>query len=81
MMRRVWTSFVVLTAALAWPEIASACPVCFRFEESSTVSGIRVAVVVLVAVTTAVLGAFGTFVVRFARRAAAMSAVDDRSHP
>jgi hypothetical protein len=59
----------VLTFAV--PAGLAACPVCFRFEETTTVSGVRVAVGVLVGVTVVVLAAFATFAVRLARREAA----------
>ena len=48
-----------------------ACPVCFRIDDGPTSAGIRAAVVVLVAVTAAVLGGFGLFVLRFLRRSRA----------
>jgi len=53
-----------------WQTPLFACPICFRVEENATTDGVLVAVFVLLGVTTAVLGAFGTFVVRFARREA-----------
>jgi hypothetical protein len=45
-----------------------ACPVCFQVEQSATTDGLHAAVLVLLAVTVAVLTGFGVFVVRFARR-------------
>jgi len=45
-----------------------ACPICFQFEESAVTDGVIVAVVVLVGVTTGVLGGFGTFIARFVKR-------------
>lgn len=47
---------------------ALACPICFRVEESATTDGALAAVLVLLAVTTVVLGAFARFIVRFAKR-------------
>ncbi len=49
-------------------ETALACPVCFRVEESAATDGVVAAVLVLVGVTTVVLGAFARFIVGFARR-------------
>ena len=53
---------------LVLSDVVLACPICFRVEESATTDGVMAAVIVLVGVTTVVLGAFGRFVVRFARR-------------
>ncbi|MCR4375285.1 MAG: hypothetical protein NUW22_10590 [Acidobacteria bacterium] len=47
---------------------ALACPVCFRVEESAATDGVVAAVLVLVGVTTVVLGAFARFIVGVARR-------------
>ncbi len=54
-----------------------ACPICFRVEENATTDGLQAAVLVLVGITTLVLGACGAFVVRFARREAAGSQIPD----
>jgi len=51
-----------------------ACPICFRVEENATTDGVLAAVGVLLGVTVVVLGAFGAFVIRFARREARASA-------
>ena len=59
---------VVLALVLGATGTALACPVCFQVEENATTDGVRVAVLVLVGVTTIVLGAFARFVVLFARR-------------
>jgi hypothetical protein len=63
-----------LTAAVAgalfWSTAGStllACPICFRMEQGPTSDGVRAAVVVLMAVTVAVLGCFARFVVRLAQ--------------
>ena len=58
-----------------------ACPICFRVEENATTDGVQAAVVVLVGVTTCVLGAFAAFVVRFARREMRASEIPDSSCP
>ncbi len=49
-------------------ETALACPVCFRVEESAATDGVVAGVLVLVGVTTVVLGAFARFIIGFARR-------------
>ncbi|HQX80950.1 MAG TPA: hypothetical protein PKW63_04290 [Vicinamibacterales bacterium] len=59
---------MVLALILGATGTALACPVCFRVEENATTDGVQVAVLVLVGVTTVVLGAFARFVVLFARR-------------
>jgi heme/copper-type cytochrome/quinol oxidase subunit 2 len=46
-----------------------ACPVCFQVEENATTDGVQLAVLVLMGVTTGVLGGFAAFIVRFVRRA------------
>lgn len=64
---------VTITAA-AWLAAEAgvlACPVCFQVEEGPVVSGVRAAVIVLIAVTVSVLAGFGMFIVRFVRRSAA----------
>ena len=59
---------MVLALVLAVSEVALACPICFRVEENATTDGVRAAVLVLVGVTTVVLGAFARFVVGFVKR-------------
>ncbi len=59
---------MVLALVLAAGEIALACPICFRVEENATTDGVYAAVLVLVGVTTVVLGAFARFIVGFVRR-------------
>ena len=70
-------ALVVLLLLIAADATLSACPICFRVEENATTDGVQAAVLVLVGVTTAVLGAFGTFVVRFARREAKTTQIPD----
>lgn len=60
--------FLVVALVLAAGEVALACPICFRVEESATTDGALAAVLVLVGVTTVVLGAFARFIVGFAKR-------------
>jgi membrane protein YqaA with SNARE-associated domain len=66
-MRRVAAAVVVTLAASAAPLLA--CPVCFQVEPGPVTNGVRAAVVVLMAVTTSVLGGFAMFIVGFVRRA------------
>jgi hypothetical protein len=66
-----WTAGVV--GWLGADAVLAACPICYRIDDGPTSAGIRAAVVVLVAVTGAVLGGFGIFIARFVRRAHAMN--------
>lgn len=66
--KRPQSSFLVLLFVLAAGEVALACPICFRVEENATTDGALAAVLVLVAVTTVVLGAFARFIVGFVKR-------------
>lgn len=59
---------IVLALVLAASEVALACPICFRVEENATTDGVQAAVLVLVGVTTIVLGAFARFVAGLVRR-------------
>ncbi len=59
---------IVLALVLAASEVALACPICFRVEENGTTDGARAAVLVLIGVTTVVLGAFARFIAGFVRR-------------
>ncbi len=59
---------MVLAGILGATGTALACPVCFQVEENATTDGAQVAVLVLMGVTTVVLGAFARFIVLFARR-------------
>jgi len=74
MARRGFHVIAVLLIAASFEAALHACPVCFRFEDGPTVAGTRAAVFVLVGVTSLVLSACGTFVVRFARRASSLAA-------
>jgi heme/copper-type cytochrome/quinol oxidase subunit 2 len=65
---------MALAVAALWSAAGStalACPVCFRIEEGPVASGVRAAVLVLIAVTVGVLTGFAVFIARFVRRAAA----------
>ena len=59
---------MVLAFVLAASEVALACPICFRVEENATTDGVQAAVLVLVGVTSVVLGAIARFVAGFVRR-------------
>ena len=61
------TLVTLLVAACAEPALL-ACPVCFQADDSATSRGVQAAVIVLFAVTTAVLSVCGIFVARFASR-------------
>jgi hypothetical protein len=57
--------------ALAWcaaGATALACPICFQVEQGPVTEGLRVAVLVLMGVTVAVLSGFGVFIARFVAR-------------
>jgi hypothetical protein len=64
------TRFVAILALLLFAADATlhACPICFQVEENATTDGVQLAVLVLLGVTTGVLGGFGAFIVRFVRR-------------
>ena len=65
-MRRLVASVVVGLLASGSPLLA--CPICFQVEQGPVTSGVRAAVVVLMAVTVSVLAGFAVFIVNFARR-------------
>ncbi|MEO6222294.1 MAG: hypothetical protein ABIP90_03525, partial [Vicinamibacterales bacterium] len=65
---------MVLAGTLLGGGVLHACPICFRVEESATTDGLRLAVLVLVGVTTVVLGALARFIVGFAKRERRQSA-------
>ena len=50
-----------------WLSVILACPICFQVEDNGTVAGVRAAVLVLSAVTTAVLVGFAVFARRLVR--------------
>jgi hypothetical protein len=45
-----------------------ACAVCFQMQQSPATDGLQAAVIVMVSVTTVVLGGFGVFLAKFLRR-------------
>jgi hypothetical protein len=59
---------LVLAFVLAASEAALACPICFQVEENATTDGVQAAVLVLVGVTSVVLGGFVRFVAGFVKR-------------
>lgn len=59
-------AIVVLVVAAS--EAALACPICFQVEENATTDGIQAAVLVLMGVTTVVLGGFAKFIAGFVVR-------------
>jgi heme/copper-type cytochrome/quinol oxidase subunit 2 len=65
MKRGLLTLAAVMTANAS----ALACPVCFGAQETSMVDGTRLGVMVMVAVTLIVQGAFVTFFLYLRRRA------------
>jgi len=58
----------IVVLVVAATEAALACPVCFQVEENATTDGIQAAVLVLMGVTTVVLGAFAKFIAGFVAR-------------
>lgn len=51
------------------PHLAAACPVCFGNADSSSSSGVRAGILVLLGVTGTVLGLLGSLFLRLRRRA------------
>ncbi len=62
-----WMIVLLLIVGCTATEVG-ACPICFRFEESRAIDGLRMGVVVLVGITTMVLAGFGWFAAGFVRR-------------
>jgi heme/copper-type cytochrome/quinol oxidase subunit 2 len=62
-------AFITVVALMIGSSSASACPVCFGAQETSMVDGTRLGVMVMVAVTLIVQGAFVTFFLYLRRRA------------
>jgi hypothetical protein len=56
-------------AAVLLPRVAAACPVCFGANDGPILQGSNMGILALLAVTIAVLGAFGGFFISLARRA------------
>ena len=60
---------IALAMILGGSSTAFACPVCFGAEESSMLAGTKLGIVVLLAVTVVVQGAFVAFFLYLRRRA------------
>lgn len=78
------TTSVIMCGVACWLLAGvelGACPVCFRVEASPVTDGVQAAVWVLVTITGAVLGGFGVFARRIARRAAHLDANADAAGP
>lgn len=59
---------MALALVFVGSEAALACPICFQVEENATTEGIQAAVLVLMGVTTVVLGGFAKFIAGFVGR-------------
>ena len=76
---RFWTRQVLTTAAavvIGGGSSVLACPVCFGAEETSVIAGTKLGVVVLLAVTLAVQGAFLAFFLYLRKRAKRIADID-----
>jgi hypothetical protein len=62
--RTIWTALIV-----AAPRAASACPVCFGQSDSPMAYATNMSILVLLGITTVVLGGFGSFIVHLVRKA------------
>ena len=74
-------SFATACATAAFVVIAGssrvfACPMCFGAEESSMIDGAKLGIVVMLAITFAVQGAFVGFFLYLRRRAKRMAEID-----
>ena len=58
-----------------------ACPICFQVEQGPVTDGVRMAVLVLIGVTVAVLAGFAKFIAGFAMRANALAAASAGATP
>jgi len=58
-----------VVAALLFPRLASACPVCFGASDGPILQGSNMGIAALLMITLAMLGAFGAFFATLARRA------------
>ena len=75
---RVWAARAVTAAAalLAAHSTALACPVCFGAAESPMIDGAKVGVLVMVAITLAVQGAFVAFFLYLRKRAKQIAEIE-----
>jgi hypothetical protein len=70
MRRRTLVARAILAATL-WPLMAAtvlACPICFQVEDSHVAGGVRAAVIVLIGVTSIVVGGCAVFFGRLVRQ-------------
>lgn len=65
MTRRIAT--IVAALIVAAPDIAEACPICFRDPESPMTAGVIAGVGTLLSITAGVLGGFGVLIRRLVR--------------
>jgi hypothetical protein len=65
--RLAWTT--AIAAVLGGHASLLACPVCFGAEETSIVEGTKIGIIVMLAITLAVQGAFVAFFLHLRRRA------------
>jgi len=70
-----------IAACLSGPSPLFACPVCFQVEAGPVASGVRAAVVVLICVTSVVLGAVAMFLRRTRLLSSATPEVDPGGRP
>ncbi len=68
-MRETWRRAAAAAALAAWPAAALACPVCFGGAEGPMRDGLNAGILVLLAVTAAVLAGFAAGIVTIVRRA------------
>ena len=68
MMTRKFTLTVMTAFLLAFARPAVACPVCFGAPDSPQVKGMQMGILVLLAITVAVLGSFAAFFLYLRRR-------------
>ena len=75
---RYWYRIFAMAAAvvLANSSSVSACPVCFGAEETALIDGAKLGILVLLAITLAVQGAFVGFFLYLRKRARQIADVD-----
>jgi hypothetical protein len=74
--RAVTTAAAVAAVMIGTESSALACPVCFGAEETSVIHGTRLGIVVMLAVTFSVQGAFAGFFLYLRKRAKRHADVD-----
>jgi heme/copper-type cytochrome/quinol oxidase subunit 2 len=76
---RSWVGRAIITATavvLGGSSSVFACPVCFGAEETSMIDGTKLGILVLLAITIAVQGAFVGFFVYLRKRAKRIADID-----